>query len=245
VRPSKAEKLATVQTASELPDFVQMLPGTNKAEATRPDGKTQTEPAAVGYGRWTVLQVDAVGRRALCVCVCGEVRQLAVAAIRDGSVVRGCGSCSSSLDPTKRAEAKPTFAAYAPVGRRGRAHQTPRRGKDQQVRLSRPPNPRAGHPPVWTLVQRLTGRAGAAGDMPSAASPHGFRASFRSWCTAKKVPREVAERCLAHVRKDATEAAYDREEMLEARREWMKRWARYLTTHTNMSRDERTDDDDG
>jgi integrase len=101
------------------------------------------------------------------------------------------------------------------------------------------------HYPVWTLVQRLTGRAGAAGDMPSAASPHGFRASFRSWCTAKKVPREVAERCLAHVRKDATEAAYDREEMLEARREWMKRWARYLTTHTNMSRDERTDDDDG
>ena len=44
--------------------------------------------------------------------------------------------------------------------------------------------------PVWDLVQRLTGRDGE----PSMASPHGFRASFRSWCRAKKVPDDVAER---------------------------------------------------
>lgn len=56
----------------------------------------------------------------------------------------------------------------------------------------------------------------------SAASPHGFRASFRSWATAKKISSEVAERCLAHERKDATQAAYDREEMLEHRREVME-----------------------
>jgi integrase len=81
------------------------------------------------------------------------------------------------------------------------------------------------HYPVWTLVQRLTGRDA---DKPSAASPHGFRASFRSWCRAKKVPNDVAERCLAHERKDATQAAYDREEMLDARRPVMERWARFL-----------------
>jgi hypothetical protein len=53
------------------------------------------------------------------------------------------------------------------------------------------------------------------------APPHGFRASFRSWCTAKKVPSEVAERCLAHESKDRTNAAYDGDEMLEdAARSW-------------------------
>jgi integrase len=74
--------------------------------------------------------------------------------------------------------------------------------------------------PVWALVQRLTGQR---------ASPHGFRASFRSWCRAKKVPDDIAERCLAHGREDATQAAYDREEMLEDRRVWMERWAKFLS----------------
>jgi integrase len=78
------------------------------------------------------------------------------------------------------------------------------------------------HYPVWTLVQRLTGETAHA-------SPHGFRASFRSWCTAKKVPIAVAERCLAHGRESAVAEAYDREEMLEARRPVMERWSRYVS----------------
>ena len=77
----------------------------------------------------------------------------------------------------------------------------------------------------WSLVQRLTGREA---DQPIAASPHGFRASFRSWCRAKKIASDVAERCLAHERKDATQAAYDREEMLDARRPVMSDWAKFL-----------------
>ena len=44
----------------------------------------------------------------------------------------------------------------------------------------------------WALVQRLTGRKE---DEPSTASAHGFRASFRSWCTARHISSEVAERC--------------------------------------------------
>ena len=79
--------------------------------------------------------------------------------------------------------------------------------------------------PVWDLVQRLTDREGE----PSTASVHGFRASFRSWCRAKKVPDDVAERALAHGREDATQAAYDREEMLEDRRRVMARWASFLS----------------
>jgi integrase len=80
--------------------------------------------------------------------------------------------------------------------------------------------------PVWDLVQRLTGRAD---NEASKASVHGFRASFRSWCRAKKVPDDVAERALAHGREDATQAAYDREEMLEDRRKVMARWALFLS----------------
>ena len=61
------------------------------------------------------------------------------------------------------------------------------------------------------------------------ASPHGFRASIiRSWCTARHVPVAVAERCLAHERKGAVEQAYDRKEMLEARRECMEKWTGFI-----------------
>ena len=79
--------------------------------------------------------------------------------------------------------------------------------------------------PVWALVQRLTGQEGEA----SMASPHGMRAAFRSWCTAKKVSSEIAERCLAHGRESAVAAAYDREEMLEDRRKVMERWASFVS----------------
>jgi integrase len=82
-----------------------------------------------------------------------------------------------------------------------------------------------GHVVVWNLVQQLTGREAG---QPVTASPHGFRASFRSWCTFKKISGEIAERCLAHERKGAVEQAYDREEMLEDRRKVMERWAAFL-----------------
>lgn len=80
--------------------------------------------------------------------------------------------------------------------------------------------------PVWDVVQRLTGRADSEVSM---ASPHGFRASFRSWCRTKKIRDDVAERCLAHGREDATQAAYDRDEMPKDRRKVMERWSRYLS----------------
>ena len=62
------------------------------------------------------------------------------------------------------------------------------------------------------------------------ARPHGFRASFRTWCAeATDVPREVAETCLAHVSASKVEAAYRRTDYLEARRVLMDRWASWVT----------------
>ena len=60
------------------------------------------------------------------------------------------------------------------------------------------------------------------------AVPHGFRSSFRDWCSeVGGVQREVAEACLAHVVK-GVEGAYARSDLLDQRRPVMEQWASYL-----------------
>ena len=58
-------------------------------------------------------------------------------------------------------------------------------------------------------------------------TPHGLRASFRTWCAETGVRREVAEAALAHTA-GAVERAYQRSDLLAARRELMDDWARVL-----------------
>jgi integrase len=56
--------------------------------------------------------------------------------------------------------------------------------------------------------------------------PHGFRSTFRDFVAEKTdFPREVAEAALAHALQDKTEAAYQRGDYLEKRRELMTLWA--------------------
>jgi integrase len=62
----------------------------------------------------------------------------------------------------------------------------------------------------------------------AAATPHGFRSSFRDWAgEVTHFPREVAEAALAHVVGDATERAYRRGDALAKRRELMDAWGRW------------------
>lgn len=59
--------------------------------------------------------------------------------------------------------------------------------------------------------------------------PHGMRTSFRMWaaeCTS--FPREVCELALGHVNKDRVEAAYQRSDLFDKRRDLMAAWAEYL-----------------
>jgi integrase len=57
---------------------------------------------------------------------------------------------------------------------------------------------------------------------------HGFRSTFRDWCAeATNYPREVAEAALAHTLRDKTEAAYQRGDMMEKRRQLMADWATF------------------
>ncbi len=58
-------------------------------------------------------------------------------------------------------------------------------------------------------------------------TPHGLRASFRTWCAETGVPREVAEAALAHSA-GIVERAYQRSDLLAARREVMDAWAQEL-----------------
>ena len=58
--------------------------------------------------------------------------------------------------------------------------------------------------------------------------PHGFRSSFRDWCSDTGRPRELAEHALSHVDKDV-EGAYRRSDLFERRRSLMDEWADYVT----------------
>ncbi|MCL4182436.1 MAG: tyrosine-type recombinase/integrase [Burkholderiaceae bacterium] len=62
------------------------------------------------------------------------------------------------------------------------------------------------------------------------ATPHGVaRSTFRDWCGETGVPRELAERALAHAVGDKTEAAYARSTLVEQRRPVMQAWGRFCT----------------
>ncbi|NHV27698.1 site-specific integrase [Burkholderia sp. D-99] len=62
------------------------------------------------------------------------------------------------------------------------------------------------------------------------ATPHGFRSTFRDWAGEyTNYPRELAEVALAHIKADATEAAYWRGDVLERRRRMMTDWAEFIS----------------
>ena len=60
---------------------------------------------------------------------------------------------------------------------------------------------------------------------------HGFRSTFRDWAgETTAYPREVIEHALAHQLADASEAAYQRGDLLSKRRSLMQDWGRFCTS---------------
>lgn len=57
---------------------------------------------------------------------------------------------------------------------------------------------------------------------------HGFRSSFRDWCSEQRYPHDLAERALAHTIRNKSEAAYHRTDLLNERRPMMQAWADYV-----------------
>ena len=76
---------------------------------------------------------------------------------------------------------------------------------------------------VFLMALRRMGR----GDLTA----HGFRSTFRDW-TAERTnsPRAVCEAALAHTLRDKTEAAYNRTDLFEKRRDLMEAWTRFALT---------------
>ncbi len=66
-------------------------------------------------------------------------------------------------------------------------------------------------------------------DKGMSARPHGFRSSLRTWAEDTGQPFEVAETALGHVIGNAVERAYQRSDLLEKRRPFMRAWADNVT----------------
>ena len=65
---------------------------------------------------------------------------------------------------------------------------------------------------------------------------HGFRSSFRQWAAEQtSFPPAVCELALAHVNRDRVEAAYQRSDLFDRRRELMDAWCRYLAVGDNVT----------
>jgi hypothetical protein len=112
LRASEARKPATASTANGLPETVRH-PGANRLEATRHNGKVQTEPDAIERrGDWLVLGADSTGKRLFCRCVvCSHTCQIGAEALESGVVVcAGCARPQQSATPTAPA-ADSSFAA--------------------------------------------------------------------------------------------------------------------------------------
>ena len=58
--------------------------------------------------------------------------------------------------------------------------------------------------------------------------PHGFRQSFRNFCTEEGQDRQLAEMALSHAPGDRTEASYLTTDALEKRRGLMAQWSRHV-----------------
>jgi len=66
-------------------------------------------------------------------------------------------------------------------------------------------------------------------DMGVDAVPHGFRATFSSWCASSTAyPSDVREMALAHAIGDATVKAYQRSDLFQKRRNLMVDWAKFV-----------------
>ncbi len=91
------------------------------------------------------------------------------------------------------------------------------------------PSPRKQTVLTDTVLTMFLRKTDAPSDTPGrVATAHGFRSSFRDWCSEHGYSRDLAERALAHTVKNKVEAAYHRTDLLEQRRPMMQAWADYV-----------------
>ncbi|WP_421167026.1 tyrosine-type recombinase/integrase [Aeromonas dhakensis] len=91
------------------------------------------------------------------------------------------------------------------------------------------PSPRKQIPLTDMAMTSLLRRLDAQSTTPGrVATAHGFRSSFRDWCSEQGYARDLAERALAHTVQNKVEAAYHRTDLLDQRRPMMDAWAEFM-----------------
>ncbi|WP_374554687.1 tyrosine-type recombinase/integrase [Aquitalea pelogenes] len=91
------------------------------------------------------------------------------------------------------------------------------------------PSPRAQTALSDMVLTSFLRRVEAPSDTPGRiATAHGFRSSFRDWCSEHGYSRDLAERALAHTVQNKVEAAYHRTDLLEQRRSMMDAWSVFV-----------------
>lgn len=86
---------------------------------------------------------------------------------------------------------------------------------------------------VTALKDRLTDPVAKGGmGMAGVAAVHGFRATFRTWVSKRKLDEKAAEIALAHTIGTSTTRAYDRDDKLEERADLLQVWADFCTKPT-------------
>jgi integrase len=84
----------------------------------------------------------------------------------------------------------------------------------------------AGRPLSYEVMVRVLREQ--LGYAPSRATVHGFRSSFKDWCSEQTgYPNEVSELALAHTVPSKVEASYRRGDMRDRRRRMMADWSDY------------------
>ena len=92
------------------------------------------------------------------------------------------------------------------------------------------PSPRKQVPLTDMALTTLLRRVEAPSTTPERlATAHGFRSTFRDWCSEQGYPRDLAERALAHLIQNKVEAAYHRTDLLDQRRPMMDAWAEFVS----------------
>lgn len=73
--------------------------------------------------------------------------------------------------------------------------------------------------------------------------PHGFRSTFRTWAAEyTNYPKEICEMALAHALENKVEAAYNRGDLLDKRRQLMNDWATFISAGAMINLDLETTD---
>ena len=91
------------------------------------------------------------------------------------------------------------------------------------------PSPRNSSPLSDMVLTAFLRRVKAESDTEGrVATAHGFRSSFRDWCSESGFSRDLAERALAHTVENKVEAAYHRTDLVEQRRPMMEAWANFI-----------------